>query len=131
VLALRLSWRTWIAVALQVLVALAVGVIALTPDASWLIRIGCGAWFLLGAYWVLDAVVFARSWRFTDRALHIPSLLSRRREISGDPELVVELVGRRPCSVQVTGPRGSRRIAANPLVSARDLRRWFDAVPDD
>ena len=66
----------------------------------------------------------------TAEAMHVPTLFSRKREISGDG-LAVELTpGRRP-TVRVTGKRGSRLVGANPLVAGADLRRWFDALPGD
>ena len=129
-LELRFSWQSWLRVGSNALVALLVGVLALTPDAPWVLRIVCGAWFLLGAYLTIDALVFARSWRLTERALHVPSLSSRSREISGEA-LSVELTGGRRPKIRVSGARGSRLVGINPLVAGRDVRRWFDRIPAD
>lgn len=110
--------------------SLLVGVLALTPDAPWWLRIVCGVVGAVGIATTVDALIFARSWRVTERAMHVPTLLSRKREISGDG-LSVELTPGRKPTVRVTGKRGSRLVGSNPLVAGRDLQRWFDALPDD
>ncbi len=127
---LRFSWRTWLRVLVQAFVALVLGVLALTPDAPWWLRLVCGLVAAAGIYLTVDALVFARSWRLSERALHVPTLWSRKREISGQA-LAVELTGGRRPVVRVSGPRGSRLIGANPLVAGRDLRTWFDRIPAD
>jgi hypothetical protein len=127
---LRLSWRSWARIVAGALVGLVAGIVALTPDAPWVLRIAAGVVFAAGTYLVVDAIVFARSWRFTARALHVPTLLSRRREIVGE-ELTVELVGDGRAVLRVSGPKGSRLVAASPFVASADLRRWFDALPDE
>ena len=129
-LELRFSWRTWIRIPVFAFVALVLGVVALTPDAPWWLRIVCGLAGAAGIATTVDALIFARSWRVTDQAMHVPTLLSRKREISGDG-LAVELTPGRKPTVRVTGKRGSRLVGANPLVAGRDLRRWFDEMPSD
>lgn len=129
-LELRFSWRTWIRIPICAFVALILGVVALTPDAPWWLRIVCGVACAVGIATTVDALIFARSWRVTEQAMHVPTLLSRKREISGDG-LAVELTGGRRPTVRVTGNRGSRLVAANPLVAGVDLRRWFDEMPAD
>ena len=127
---LRFSWRSWVRVGVSALLGLILGVVALTPDAPWWVRVVFGLVAALNLYLTVDALIFARSWRLSDRALHLPTLASRKREVSGDT-LAVELTsGRRPV-VRVSGPRGSRLIGPNPLVAGRDLRTWFDGIPAD
>ena len=126
---LALSWRSRLRIAVVVVVTFAVGVVALTPDAPWPVRLVCAIAFLIGAYGVLDAVVFTSSWRFTDAALKVPTLASRRREVSGGDELAVELLDGPLSMLSVTGPNGTRVERINPLVSGHDLRRWFDGAP--
>lgn len=109
--------------------AFVLAIVALTPDAPWWLRIVCGAGAAVGTYLSVDAVVFGRSWRLSERALHVPTLAARRREIAGDGLTVELTAGRRPV-LRLTGPRGSRLVGVNPLVAGRDLRRWFDALPD-
>ena len=127
---LRFSWRTWLRVVVCAFVSLLLGIVALTPDAPWWLRIVFGIAGAIGIATTVDALIFARSWRVTEQAMHVPTLLSRKREISGDG-LTVELTpGRRP-TVRVTGKRGSRLVGSNPLVAGADLRRWFGDLPAD
>lgn len=127
---LSLSWRSRARIAAGVLVTFAVGVVAATPGAPWYVRVVAVAAFVGGTYTVLDAMVFASSWRFTSAALKVPTLLSRRREIAGNPDLTVELRDAAWSRLAVTGPNGTRLERINPLISGRDLRRWWDAAPD-
>ncbi len=129
-LELRFSWWTWLRVAVGGFVSLILGVLALTPDAPWWVRVICGFAGAFGIAMTVDALIFARSWRVTEQAMHVPTLLSRKREISGDGLSVELTAGRRP-TVRVTGTRGSRLVGSNPLVAGGDLRRWFDAMPAD
>lgn len=125
---LSLGWRSRVRIAVAALLTFGVGVVSATPDVAWPFRVVAALAFLLGAALCLDAVVFTSSWRFTSSALKVPTLLSRRREISGRGDLTVEL---RPRSrLVITGPNGTRQERINPLISDTDLRRWFDSTPD-
>lgn len=112
------------------MVTFLVGVLAATSGAPWLVRLAAAVVFLMGTVVCLDAVVFTSTWRFTASALKIPTLLSRKREISGRDDLTVELHDGFWSSLGVSGPNGTRIERVNPLVSGRDLRRWWDTVPD-
>lgn len=127
---LRLGWRSRARIAAGLLVTFAIGVVAATPAAPWWLRIVAAIGFLVGVYVCLDAMVFAASWRFTSSALKIPTLLSRKREIAGRDDLSVELHDRWWAELAVTGPGGTRRERVNPLISDRDLRRWWNSLPD-
>ena len=127
---LSFGWRTRVRVVLAVVATFVAGVLAATPDAAWPLRIAAAAAFVVGVYGVLDALVFTASWRFTPSALKVPTLLSRRREISGRDDLAVELHDGWWSQLGVTGPNGTRRERINPLVSGTDLRRWWNATPD-
>jgi hypothetical protein len=128
---LSLSWRSRVRIALGVMATFAVGVVAATAGAPWYLRGVAVIAFLVGVYAVLDAVVFTASWRFTASALKVPTLLSRRREIAGREDLTVELRDGVWSRLGVSGPNGTRLERINPLISGTDLRRWWDAVPDD
>ena len=127
--ALSLGWRSRVRIAAGMLVTFGAGVVAATSGAFWPLRVVTALVFLVGAAACLDAVVFAASWRFTPTALQIPTLLSRRREVSGRGDLTVELRDGRWSQVAVIGPNGTRAERVNPLISGRDLRRWWDAAP--
>lgn len=107
-----------------------VGVLAATSAAPWWFRVPAGAMFAAGTYACVDAMVFTASWRFTTSALKVPTLLSRTREIVGRADLSVELHDGWWSWLAIEGPGGTRRVMVNPLVSARDLRRWWNSVPD-
>lgn len=127
---LALGWRSRLRIALAGLVTFAVGVLAATAGVPWPVRVVAAVAFLGGVYLCLDAIVFTASWRFTPSALRIPTLWSRHREVSGRDDLTVELRAGTWSRLAVTGPHGAREERVNPLVSARDLRRWWDATPD-
>lgn len=127
---LALGWRSRVRIALAALVTFAVGVLAATADVPWPVRILAALAFGGGVYACLDAMVFTASWRFTPTALRIPTLLSRRREVAGRGDLTVELHDGAWSRLHVVGPHGTRSERINPLISGRDLRRWWDATPD-
>lgn len=127
---LSFGWRSRARIAAAVVLTFLAGVPAATAGVAWPIRIGSAAVFLLGVYGCLDAIVFTSSWRFTDAALKIPTLASRKREVSGRDDLTVELHDGWWSRLVVTGPNGTRRERVNPLVSGRDLRRWWNSLPD-
>lgn len=127
---LSLSWRSRVRIGVGALVTFAAGVVAATAGAGWLARSVAAVVFLVGVYTVVDAIVFTSSWRFTPAALKVPTLLSRRREIVGRDELAVELRAGPWSHLGVTGPNGTRVERINPLISGRDLRRWWNSVPD-
>lgn len=127
---LALGWRSRLRIVRAILLTFANGVVAATAGAGWWLRVPAAALFLTGAAACLDAIVFAASWRFTASSLEIPTLVSRRRAITGRDDLVVELLGGWWSRLAVTGPAGTRTVWINPLVSARDLRRWWSAAPD-
>ena len=128
--AVALGWRSRARIALAVLVTFVVGVVAATAGVSWPVRLLAAMAFLAGAYLCLDAIVFTASWRFTPTALRIPTLRNRHREVSGRDDLTVELREGGWSRLLVIGPQGTRVERVNPLISARDLRRWWDATPD-
>ena len=121
------GWATRLRVALGVVITFGWGVVAATSGVFWLVRVVAAVVFVLGCGLVLDALVMARSWRMTDSALKVPSLLARHREIVGRDDLQVERADR---AVLVRGPRGVGRVPLNPLVGSGDFRRWFDDLPD-
>ena len=127
---LALGWRSRLRIVGAILLTFANGVVAATAGAGWWLRVPAALVFLVGAALCLDAIVFAASWRFTPSALEVPTLLSRRRAITGRDDLVVELVDGWWSRLALTGPAGTRTERINPLVSARDLRRWWSAAPD-
>ena len=128
---LSLTWRSRARIAAGCVGTFAAGVIAATSGAGWFVRAVGAALFLLGVYVVLDAVVFASSWRMTGAALKIPTLASRHREVAGREDLAVELHESVWSQLGITGPNGVRLERVNPLISGRDLRRWWDSLPDD
>ncbi len=125
---MRFGWFTRLRIGLASLVTFALGVLAATSGAFWPLRLVAAAAFVAGCGFVLDALVMARSWRMTQSALKVPSLLSRNREIVGRDDLTVERDDR---TVLVRGPNGVGRVPLNPLVASSDLARWFDGLPDD
>ena len=127
---LSFGWRTRARLALAISFTFVVGVLAATPAAFWPVRFAAAVVFVVGVYGVIDAIVFTASWRFTPSALKVPTLLSRKREISGRDDLAVELQAGWWSQLGVTGPNGTRRERINPLVSGTDLRRWWSATPD-
>lgn len=127
---LSLGWRSRVRIAGGIVVTFLVGVLAATSGAPWPVRLGAAVAFVVGTVVCLDAIVFTSSWRFTVAALKIPTLLSRKREISGRDDLTVELHDGFWSKLAVSGPNGTRVERINPLVSGHDLRRWWDAVPD-
>lgn len=126
---LSLGWRSRVRIGLGGFVTFAVGVLAATSGAAWPLRVVAAAGFVVGACVCVDAIVFASSWRFTASALKMPTLLSIKREVSGRDDLTVELRDGPWSQVAVTGPNGTRVERVNPLISGRDLRRWWDAAP--
>ena len=128
--ALALGWRSRLRILGAILLTFAAGVVAATAEAGWWLRVPAAVVFVLGAALCLDAMVFATSWRFTPSSLEVPTLLSRRRAISGRTDIVVELVDGWWSRLAITGPGGTRTERVNPLVSAADLRRWWNAAPD-
>jgi len=128
---IRHGWRTRVREVVAVVVTFASGVVAATAGAGIAFRVIGGVAFVAGVYAVVDALVLASSWRLTPAGLKIPTVVSRRREISGDSSLVVTPAGRWVGAVMVTGERGTRAMTVNPLVSPTDLRRWFAAIADD
>lgn len=127
---LSLGWRSRLRIAAGVAVTFAFGVVAATPDGPWPIRLVAAVAFVFGVYLCLDAIVFGSSWRFTETVLKVPTLRSRHREIAGRGDLTVELHDGWSSRLVVTGPNGTRSERVNPLISGRDLRRWWDATPD-
>lgn len=127
---LSLGWRSRARIAVGVLATFAAGVLAATSGLAWPLRIVAAAAFVAGAYTCLDAIVFTSSWRLTHAALKIPTLASRHREVAGRDDLTVELHDGWWAQLAVTGPNGTRRERVNPLISGRDLRRWWSSLPD-
>ena len=125
---MRFGWFTRLRLVLGALATFAFGVLAATSGVWWPILVIAAAAFLVGCGLVLDALVMARSWRMTQAALKVPSLLSRNREIVGRDDLSIERADR---AVLVRGSHGVGRVTVNPLVARSDLHRWFDGLPDD
>ncbi len=125
---IRLSWRTWWRVAAAVLLAFAAGVVAATDTVAWWWRIVGAAAFVVVFAAALDVVVYHRTWDVDGRRWWIPSLIARGRIIPVDDQRVVELRSTFPVRLAVTGSKGERTLAMNPLVSYRDLDRWFDRI---
>ncbi len=125
---LRLSWRSWWRWIASGCSALAFGIVAAAADPAWYIRLVAAAVFVLLVAALLDVVVFARSWEVDGRRWWVPTLLSRGRIIPVDDQLVVELVSSYPARLRIVGERGTRDVVLNPLMSVRDLGRWFDAI---
>lgn len=114
-----------------VVITFGFGVVAATAGVGWLIRVAAAMSFLVGAAIVLDAIVLTSSWRMTESALAVPTLSSPNRQIAGRDDLTVELADGPVSRLVLTGATGARRVTVNPLLSGRDLRRWFDSLPDD
>jgi len=123
-----MSWRTRLRWLVGAAVALIAGVIALADDPHWLVRLAGAAVFCGLAAALLDAIVFVRSWDVDGRRWWIPSLVSRGRVVVVDDRRVVELRHTYPARLRVNGERGHRDLVLNPLVSVRDLDRWFDEI---
>ena len=128
---MRLSWRSRFRIALAALIAFGFGVVAATAGVMWPLRIVAALVFLAGAAVVIDAIVMTSSWRMTASALKVPTLSSRNREITGRDDLTVELADGPLSHLVLTGPKGARSVTVNPLISGRDLRRWFDSLADE
>lgn len=128
---IRHSWRTRVREAVGGVVTFAAGVVAATAGAAVVPRVVGAVVFVVGAYWLVDALVLAASWRLTSRGLTIPTVLSRRREISGGSDLVVTAAGRWVGAIAIAGERGTRFLTVNPLVSPTDLRSWFAEIADE
>ena len=127
---LRLSWRTWLRWALAVAVTFAIGVLAATDSAAWYVRLVALAGFLAGLVLSLDVLVFIRTWDVDGQRWWVPRLTSRGRVIPVDDQRVVELRHTYPARLRVSGSKGERDLVMNPLVSVRDLDRWFDRIAD-
>lgn len=127
---LSFGWATRCRVVVAVVLAFVVGVLAATSAAPWWLRVPAAAMFAVGVSTCVDAMVFTASWRFTTSALKVPTLLSRTREIVGRDDLSVELHDGWWSWLSIEGSGGIRRVRVNPLVGARDLRRWWNSVPD-
>lgn len=126
--AVRLSWRTWSRWTVALAGTLAVGVLAATDDAPWYLRSIAALAFLGGIVLVVDVVVFTRTWDVDGQRWWVPRLTARGRVIPVDDQRMVELRRTRPARLRITGDRGSRDLVVNPLVSGRDLDRWFDRI---
>ncbi len=125
---IRLSWRTWWRVAGAIVLAFAIGVVAATDTVAWWWRIiGAGA-FLVVLAAALDVVVYHRTWDVDGRRWWIPSLIARGRIIPVDDQRVGERRATLPGRRAGTRAKGGRPPAMNPLVSYRDLDRWFDRI---
>lgn len=130
VVAIRHSWRTRAREAIAALAAFAGGVVAATAGGPVLPRVIGGVAFVLGTYWLVDALVLGSSWRLVADELKIPTILSRRRVVAGGDDLAVSASGRWFGVISVAGARGVRSVTANPLVSPSDLRSWFVEIAD-
>jgi hypothetical protein len=128
---IRHGWRTRVRELIAATATFAAGVVAASAGAGIAVRTVGAVLFVGGTYLVLDGLVLASSWRLTPRAMRIPTIISRRREISGDSGLIVTPAGRWVGAVVVSGERGRRVMTVNPLVSPTDLRRWFAEIADD
>lgn len=124
------GWRTRVREGLGAFVTFGGGVVAATAGAAVIPRVIGAVVFVLGTYWLLDALVLNASWRLTGGGLKIPTIASRRREIAGDADLAVSAGGRWVGTVAVAGERGTRYLTVNPLVSPADLRAWFAEIAD-
>ena len=126
--ALRLSWRTCIRWIVAVAVTLAVGVLAATDSVPWYFRIVAVAGFVGGMVVLLDVVLFIRTWDVDGQRWWVPRLTSRGRIIPVDDRRVVELHRTYPARLRIVGDKGARDLVMNPLISVRDLDRWFDGI---
>ena len=107
---------------------LTVGVLAATDTVPWYFRIVAVVGFLAGAVVLLDVVVFIRTWDVDGQRWWVPRLTSRGRIIPVDDRRVVELHHTYPARLRIAGDKGSRDLVMNPLISVRDLDRWFDRI---
>lgn len=107
----------------------AAGATSLTAGVAWAVRLPAVVLFVVGLYWLLDLIVFTSSWRATADAVKIPTLAQRRRQVSGT-DLTVEFVARRFSAIRISGSNGERDLMTNPIVSDRDVRRWFERMAD-
>ena len=129
-IALRLSWRTWSRWALALVVTFAIGVVAATDSVAWYVRLLTLVGFLAGLVVTLDVLVFVRTWDVDGQRWWVPRLTSRGRVIPVDDQRVVELRHTYPPRLRITGSKGERDLVMNPLVSVRDLDRWFDRIAE-
>lgn len=127
-IAVRLSWRTWLRWAVALLVTLAIGVLAATDDVPWYARTLAVVVSLAGVVLVVDVVVFIRTWDVDGQRWWVPRLTSRGRIIPVDDRRVIELRRTYPARLRIIGDQGARDLVLNPLVSIRDLDRWFDRI---
>ncbi len=127
-IALRLSWRTWTRWIAVLFVTFSVGVLAATDAAPWYLRIICAAGIVAGMVVLLDVVVFIRAWDVDGQRWWVPRLTARGRVIPVDDQRVVELRHTFPARLRISGSKGTRDLVLNPLVSVRDLDRWFDEI---
>jgi hypothetical protein len=125
---LRPSWRTWLRWSILLVVTLAIGVLAATDSVAWYLRLLFAVAFVVGAALALDAVVLLRAWEVDGIRWWIPNLAARARIIPVDEQRVVELVHTYPARLRITGSKGSRDVVVSPIVSYRDLDRWFDVI---
>ena len=129
-IALRLSWRTWLRWIAVVVVTFVIGVLAATDSLAWYLRLVAAVAFLVGLAALLDVAVFIRTWDVDGQRWWVPRLLARGRIIPVDDRRVVELRHTVPARLRISGSKGSRELVLNPLVSVRDLDRWFDEIAD-
>lgn len=125
----RHTWRTRVREVLAAFVSFGGGIVAATAGAPVAPRVIGGLLFVVGTYWLVDALVLAASWRLTADELKIPTVVSRRRAVGGDG-LVVSASGRWIGVISIAGQRGNRFVTVNPLVSPTDLRAWFAEIAD-
>jgi hypothetical protein len=74
--------------------------------------------------------VFVRTWDVDGQRWWVPRLTSRGRVIPVDDQRVVELRHTYPPRLRIIGSKGERDLVMNPLVSVRDLDRWFDRIAE-
>ncbi len=127
-IALRLSWRTWLRWLAALALTLAVGILAATDSVPWYFRIVAVFGFLGGMVVLLDVALFIRTWDVDGQRWWVPRLTSRGRIIPVDDRRVVELHHTYPARLRISGDKGQRDLVMNPLVSVRDLDRWFDRI---
>lgn len=127
-ISLRLSWRTWARWAAGLFATFSVGVLAATDSVPWYLRIVGAAGFVAGMVVLLDVLVFIRTWDVNGQRWWVPRLTARGRIIPVDDRRVVELRHTYPARLRISGAKGTRDLVLNPLVSVRDLDRWFDEI---
>ena len=127
-IALRLSWRTWSRWVAVVVATFVIGVLAATDSLVWYLRLVAAIVFLVALAALLDVAVFIRTWDVDGQRWWVPRLLARGRIIPVDDRRVVELRHTVPARLRISGSKGSRELVLNPLVSVRDLDRWFDEI---